>query len=143
MINADGRRIPIALSAEYVDLYPGERFDILIKSQSLLDSFVNVSYFDLRNDNLLGSNSVPIKIGGAEIQPHNFNLLHFWPNPIDGILNYSNSTSEEITYKIISLDGTILQAGNLQPGKQSLTLEFATGIYFLKTPQATFTFTIR
>ena len=143
MINADGRRIPIALSAEYVDLYPGERFDILIKSQSLLDSFVNVSYFDMRNDNLLGSNSVPIKIGGAEIQPHNFNLLHFWPNPIDGILNYSNSTSEEITYKIISLDGTILQAGNLQPGNQSLTLEFATGIYFLKTPQATFTFTIR
>ncbi len=143
MINADGRRIPIALSAEYVDLYPGERFDILIKSQSLLDSFVNVSYFDLRNDNLLCSNSVAIKIGGAEIQPHNFNLLHFWPNPIDGKLNYSNSTSEEITYKIISLDGTILQAGNLQPGKQSLTLEFATGIYFLKTPQATFTFTIR
>ena len=143
VINSDGRRLPNNLSAEFFDLYPGERFDILIKSQSLLDSFVNISFYDLRNDNLLGSNLVPIKIGVSEIYAFDTIQLNFWPNPIDGILNCHNMTNENISYQILNLDGSIMQEGILKTGKQSLELDFATGVYFLKTHQTLSNYYIR
>lgn len=143
IVNSDGRRIPNNLSSGILDVYPGERFDVLVKSSTLLDSFLTVSYFDLRNDNLLGSNLVPIKIGANESFQTNSNQFHLWPNPVDGILNCNNPSNETIAYEICALDGVAIQNGNLKPGIQSLTIELVTGIYFLKTPAGACKFVVK
>ncbi len=143
IVNSDGRRIPNNLSSGILDVYPGERFDVLVKSSTLLDSFLTVSYFDLRNDNLLGSNLVPIKIGANESFQTNSNQFHLWPNPVDGILNCNNPSNETIAYEICALDGVAIQNGNLKPGVQSLPIELVTGIYFLKTPAGACKFVVK
>ena len=143
IVNSDGRRIPNNLSSGILDVYPGERFDVLVKSSTLLDSFLTVSYFDLRNDNLLGSNLVPIKIGANESFQTYSNQFHLWPNPVDGILNCNNPSNETIAYEICALDGVAVQNGNLKPGIQSLTIELVTGIYFLKTPAGACKFVVK
>ena len=143
IVNSDGRRIPNNLSSGILDVYPGERFDVLVKSSTLLDSFLTVSYFDLRNDNLLGSNLVPIKIGANESFQTNSNQFHLWPNPVDGILNCNNPSNETIAYEICALDGVAIQNGNLKPGIQSLPIELVTGIYFLKTPAGACKFVVK
>lgn len=143
IVNSDGRRIPNNLSSGILDVYPGERFDVLVKSSTLLDSFLTVSYFDLRNDNLLGSNLVPIKIGANESFQTYSNQFHLWPNPVDGILNCNNPSNETIAYEICALDGVAIQNGNLKPGIQSLPIELVTGIYFLKTPAGACKFVVK
>ena len=143
IVNSDGRRIPNNLSSGILDVYPGERFDVLVKSSTLLESFLTVSYFDLRNDNFLGLNLVPIKIGANESFQTYSNQFHLWPNPVDGILNCNNPSNETIAYEICALDGVAIQNGNLKPGIQSLPIELVTGIYFLKTPAGACKFVVK
>lgn len=143
VVNSDGRQLPNNLSSGILDLYPGERFDVLIKSSVLLDSFLTASYFDLRNDNLLGSNLVPIKIGANESFQTNSDQLHFWPNPVEGILNCNNPSNETIAFEICALDGVIIQNGNLKSGLQSLPIGLVAGIYFLKTPKGSYKFVVK
>lgn len=133
VIMSDGRVLPNPVNLNEIDLYPGERFDVLVKSQTQLDTVINIAYFDLRNNNLLGNNSVPIKIGDAEIQQHNFNQLHFWPNPSNGTIICNNLTSNQIPFILESFDGKFLESKLLSPGKSQVEFYYPPGIYILRT----------
>lgn len=140
VFQSDGRLLPLPLYVNELDLYPGERFDLLISSDQIVDDFVTVSYHDLRNDNQTGSNLVPIKIGNNAVNNIDANGLQFWPNPVCGVLNCSNPSNESVFFQVYALDGKLIQEGSMQPGLNILQLELLPGMYLMKTPQSKFKF---
>lgn len=142
VINSDGRQLPNFINSGILDLYPGERFDLLFKSSIPLDTFLSVSYFDLRNDNLLGENLVPVKIGANESLQSNLVQLYIWPNPVAEILNCNNPLKTPMDYEIYSLDGAMIQNGKLKSGVQSLPIGLNAGIYFIKATVGTYKFVV-
>ena len=133
---SDGRLLPSPIQASSFELYPGERFDLLVSSAQIIDDFVAVSYYDLRNDNQTGSNFVPIKIGNNALTSIDANGLQFWPNPVRGVLYCSNPSNESVFFQVYALDGKLIQEGNIQPGLNTLQLELLPGMYMMKTPQS-------
>lgn len=133
---SDGRLLPSPIQASSFDLYPGERFDLLVSSDQIIDDLVAVSYYDLRNDNQTGSNFVPIKIGNNALTSIDANGLQFWPNPVQGVLYCNNPSNQSVLFQVYALDGKLIQEGNIQPGLNTLQLELLAGMYMMKTPQS-------
>ena len=57
--------------------------------------------------------------------------LTLYPNPVNDILNISNSDTNEGTYRILNLLGQIMKTGNLNQ-KEINVSEFVTGMYILE-----------
>lgn len=131
MYMADGRVLPTPVLSNEFELYPGERFDILIKSQVPLDTFIQVAYFDLRNHNLLGQNLVPLKIGVNIIATEKIGY-EVWPNPFEDQFTIESFNATPVHYCILAIDGRIVQSGMLLPGINTITTSFRSGIYSLK-----------
>lgn len=131
MYMADGRVLPTPVFSNEFELYPGERFDILIKSQVPLDTFIQVAYFDLRNHNLLGQNLVPLKIGVNTIATEKIGY-EVWPNPFEDQFTIESFNAAPVHYCILAIDGRIVQSGMLLPGINTITTSFRSGIYSLK-----------
>ena len=131
MYMADGRVLPTPVFSNEFELYPGERFDILIKSQVPLDTFIQVAYFDLRNHNLLGQNLVPLKIGVNTISTEKIGY-EVWPNPFEDQFTIESFNAAPVHYCILAIDGRIVQSGMLLPGINTITTSFSSGIYSLK-----------
>jgi plastocyanin len=131
MYMADGRVLPTPVFSNAFELYPGERFDILIKSQVPLDTFIQVAYFDLRNHNLLGQNLVPLKIGVNTISTEKIGY-EVWPNPFEDQFTIESFNAAPVHYCILAIDGRIVQSGMLLPGINKITTSFRSGIYSLK-----------
>lgn len=131
MYMADGRVLPTPVFSNEFELYPGERFDILIKSQVPLDTFFQVAYFDLRNHNLLGQNLVPLKIGVNTIATEKIGY-EVWPNPFEDQFTIESFNAAPVHYCILAIDGRIVQSGMLLPGINTITTSFRSGIYSLK-----------
>lgn len=128
---ADGRVLPTPVASNEFELYPGERFDLLIKSHVPIDSFVKVSYFDIRNDNFLGENLVPLKIGANAIHMDNIGF-NVWPNPFKDHFSIESLSEDPIPYSILTIDGRILHKATLIPGINAIQTSFSSGIYGLK-----------
>lgn len=128
---ADGRVLPTPIASNEFELFPGERFDLLIKSHVPIDSFVKVSYFDMRNDNFLGQNLVPLKIGAnaMTLQKLGFKV---WPNPFKELFFIESQSAEPTSYSIFTIDGRVLQQGMLLPGANSIHTSLSAGIYGVK-----------
>ena len=131
MYMADGRVLPTPVFSNAFELYPGERFDILIKSQVPLDTFIQVAYFDLRNDNLLGQNLVPLKIGANTIAAEMFGFK-VWPNPFENQFTIESLIAAPIHYSIFNIDGRVVQSGMLLPGVNTIASSLKSGIYNLQ-----------
>jgi len=131
MYMADGRVLPTPVFSNAFELYPGERFDILIKSQVTLDTFIQVAYFDLRNDNLLGQNLVPLKIGANTIAAEMFGFK-VWPNPFENQFTIESLIAAPIHYSIFNIDGRVVQSGILLPGVNTIASSLISGIYNLQ-----------
>jgi plastocyanin len=131
MYMADGRVLPTPVFSNEFELYPGERFDILIKSQVPLDTFIQVAYFDLRNHNLLGQNLVPLKIGVNTISTEKIGY-EVWPNPFEDQFTIESFNAAPVHFCILAIDGRIVQSGMLLPGINTITTSFSSGIYSLK-----------
>jgi hypothetical protein len=128
---ADGRVLPTPVVSNEFELYPGERFDLLIKSHVPIDSFVKVSYFDIRNENFLGQNLVPLKIGANAIHMDNLGF-NVWPNPFKDHFSIESLSEDPISYSILTIDGRVLHKATLIPGVNTIQTSFSSGIYGLK-----------
>jgi len=131
MYMADGRVLPTPVFSNAFELYPGERFDILIKSQVPLDTFIQVAYFDLRNDNFLGQNLVPLKIGANTIASEKFRFK-VYPNPFENQFTIESLIAAPIHYSIFNIDGRVVQSGMLHSGMNTITTFFSSGMYSLQ-----------
>ncbi len=136
IILSDGRPVPTMPNVSEVSLYPGERYDLLMNGNLAIDSFLTASYYDLRNLNLIGTNTVPLKIGDVSITEMETERLRIWPNPVTGSFNIVNPQSFSIEYQIINLEGKELQHGMLWPGNNKIDCVLDRGIYFVYTTQS-------
>lgn len=128
---ADGRVLPTPVSSNEFELYPGERFDVLISSNIPIDSFIQLSYFDLRNDNFLGQNLVPLKIGANALEAITTEAK-IYPNPFNNQFKIESLSTAPTPYKILTLEGKVIKSGLLSPGTNNMEALFEPGFYVLQ-----------
>lgn len=137
LIGSDGRKLNNFISVNELTLYPGERFEVLAEPNTLFEGVVNVDYFDLRNNNLLGSNNINVSINSAlELKEEGFEekFLKLYPNPASDFLNiqYSGNsglgTISDLSGRTISTfeisgNQSKIDISNLKKGSYLITIE--------------------
>ena len=56
-----------------------------------------------------------------------------YPNPVNSVLNISTATSENMSYKIINLQGAEIMSGNINASNNQISVDaISQGVYFIK-----------
>lgn len=106
---SDGRFLPQPFDFNSIEVYPGERYDVLWIADSALDDFITVEYFDLAGNELIGENRVPTVINQVQSSAENEEIddnsaFSVYPNPSrNRVTVESKFIQSEI--KITSIDG--------------------------------------
>lgn len=137
LVGSDGRQLNNFLSVNELTLYPGERFEAIAKPNSMFEGVINVAYYDLRNNNLLGTNNINVLINSALGVAENESVstpLKLFPNPVSEVLNiqYDGKAEEG---KIYDLTGRTVSRFNLSSSSSVDVSNLKSGIYILKINQ--------
>jgi len=137
LVGSDGRKLNNFINVNELTLFPGERFEVLAQPNTLFEGLMNVEYYDLRNNNLIGSNDVNIAITSAlEVneEKNDNQTLRLFPNPASDFLtiqfdgSVSSGTITDLSGRSISNfdlteSETKIDISNLNQGVYILTLD--------------------
>lgn len=87
-ISSDGRPLPSEYVSDTIDILPGERFGVLIESQTEFQDLVNVEYFDLNTGIVADTQQIEVDINGfVGINELEFDEPLIYPNPASSELS--------------------------------------------------------
>ena len=130
-IASDGRIIQ-ALETGGIVLYPGERYDFIALPLEPFVGNILVNYFDLRNNNLLGSNNIPITITST-VGLNGFNLAdgNIYPNPFSTSIFIESDAYPKIV-EISNFSGEIVRKLHIQSAGEIDLQTLESGVYTLR-----------
>jgi hypothetical protein len=130
-IASDGRVIP-ALETGGIVLYPGERYDFIALPLEPFVGNILVNYFDLRNNNLLGTNNIPITITST-VGLNGFNLAdgNIYPNPFSTSIFIESDAYPKIV-EISTFSGEIVRKLHIQSAVEIDLQTLESGVYTLR-----------
>lgn len=118
---SDGRPVPAPFSVDTLDIYPGERFTLLISPESEYDGSVEVQSWDMVNREYVHSNFVRIRDASLNIeslesqQPLSLSIR---PNPSNGFITVDTYDGNSIeSWRVYHSSGKMVLEGEtyLQP----------------------------
>lgn len=134
VIDSDGRPLPTSIKSDTVEVWPGERYGVLISSASLLVDSIKVEYINMNTNKISGIEKVPVKFGSGAGIP---NLIEeetkVYPNPVTSYLFIEGGGPiENFKFEIYNSTGKLVKNGII--GRKSyIDLEFLPpGVYFLR-----------
>jgi hypothetical protein len=138
MIASDGRPLPKSFQSDSLVLYPGERYQVLIKNQEVGFDSIKVHYFNLNTRKTASTQYLSfITDQSAVLDPlPESGQLSLYPNPSDGSLSIKSVGNEEIReVEIYDNTGNLLFSDILSISQISYSnteLSFPAGIYIVK-----------
>ncbi len=138
-VASDGRRINSFVTNE-IDIHPGERFDFIVEPLSPFEGEIQVVYKDLRNNNVIGQNTIFVEIeddlSTSEITTETASFV-LYPNPASHIVSFSIEENEK--WVILDQNGKqLLVDFYYNNGEVSIDISsLSAGIYHIKSQQRT------
>lgn len=138
---SDGRPLPTPFSGDTLRILPGERYEIQLEAFSEFQDSIEVTWLDMNNDSLWGTQYVPVTIMGhigveEPVQPEGF--LSVSPNPGNGYcyLNWSLPEPAQGTLQVVDMQGKTLQSDSqwftIRGGKSLDLSGLPAGTYFVR-----------
>lgn len=129
---SDGRPLPNMIESDTIEVFSGERFTVVLYPTEEFTSQVELQYIDLRTNQHVGTNTVPMEISlvsTAEIEKEMpFELLG---NPIDEVLVIKCKDDQIKQLNIVSLNGEFVNVLNIKKGTNFYPINLKPGQYFL------------
>ena len=128
IISSDGRPLPQEEINDTVEVLPGERYGVMIHTNSESLYPVSVEYFDLNTQVIHSTQTIIIKASQLEINEYEMDNIRLVPNPsIDGLFISKDIFTEK--YIVYNLLGEKI----LNSKSQSIDLSsYENGVYILK-----------
>jgi FtsP/CotA-like multicopper oxidase with cupredoxin domain len=112
----DGRELPIPINSDTLDIFPGERYDVILKPLVNYNGYITVSYDDAILDRPLGQNyigvnmySYPLNVA-AETLPKI--ALNVYPNPTQDLLYFDLMEKSNAT--LVLSDLTLINKNSME-----------------------------
>ncbi len=133
---SDGRPLPEPFVSDTLEIYPGERFSVVLNPEFGISDSMEVQYYNMldkgySDSNFIGMNiSGPSNTSGGDIEKEvDFS---FYPNPTDDLL-FVNSNSPTQQLQLLSLEGKLIETFEIALGDNTInTRHLPAGVYFLK-----------
>ncbi len=138
VLSSDGRPLPQPLVSDTVQVYPGERYGVMLNPTSTFDGQVLVHYYDMYDEDLLYTNEVPVNVSPATAANSVATgaALEVFPNPAREVIRVRFEPGDAAP-KVLSLfNGEGKLVWEASGSASQWTIETATmpaGSYFLQT----------
>ncbi len=141
-LSSDGRPLPQAEPGNTLRIYPGERYGVMLNSDSAFTGNILVHYYDMYDDDLMHTNEVPVQIMGttgtssAVLSSFSFEVF---PNPVSETLKleFHKSESEAVYLSLFDTSGKPLWHHRGNEKELSIPVSgFVPGVYFLQVETA-------
>ncbi|MDG1780789.1 MAG: multicopper oxidase domain-containing protein [Flavobacteriales bacterium] len=130
---SDGRPLPSPFNVSELEIYPGERFSVVLSpSNDLSPTTIGVDYYDMLNDELVGMNTIPFGLITVGSVGEKSNLIKVFPNPTTNSISLEGLAADEI--RIINSNGKVVYHETNAQSTQSIDVSFLpAGNYFVLT----------
>ena len=137
IVDSDGRPLPIEEFSDTIEVYPGERYGVLVESSVPILDLGSRYYFDMMTSELKNVQHVKVDIRVPNQVEEFENVIDFSiaPNPVDQDVRISFDLLKEtnLSLRIVSIDGKLMLSEFprvYEQGKHTLVLstnEYARG----------------
>jgi len=130
---SDGRPLPASFSSSILQLFPGERYDVIIESALEMDAQLAVVYEDLRDLQMIGQNSIPLRFSLVGLQESNSQKPFFFvANPTTKDVQIQNQSQEVLSLQVRNLQGQHLFSFQAPIGISTMQLDLPAGTYLVQ-----------
>jgi FtsP/CotA-like multicopper oxidase with cupredoxin domain len=109
---SDGRPVPSPFSVETLNIYPGERFTVLIEPDANWDGHITCNYWSMVDETLEGSNGLHVRDAALHISETEKMAIKGWPNPAHSHIQWSDGS----TLSVWDTFGRLVCVTDLQNG---------------------------
>jgi len=119
---SDGRPVPSPFSVETLNIYPGERFTVLIEPDANWDGHITCNYWSMVDETLEGSNGLHVRDAALHISETEKMAIKGWPNPAHSHIQWSDGSALSVwdTFGrlvcVTDLQNGILTVDGWEPG---------------------------
>lgn len=129
---SDGRPVT-AFETTELELYPGERFSLIINPLSGFNEPITVEYYSMITGELLATNYIPVNDLGVTLPNTEIIENQFFPNPTIGEFHVFSNTMGSMF--IVAPTGRMVKEFYLSKGLNTFDINFLpSGIYIIQMP---------
>jgi hypothetical protein len=136
---SDARIIP-SFATDTLRMYPGERYEVILRPTATISDWIRVDYLDAVLDDSMCTNYIginqfthPTVINETTITNQNLNV---YPNPGPGV--FTVIADDAGLLQIISMDGKLVLESEVFPGRNSVNISsMPAGVYLVRLGGAT------
>lgn len=130
IVSSDGRPLPAPIYSNTLEIYPGERYGVLVEAVSEFNGAIDVEYINLNTQEVENTQSVDVNIEGFiglnELEDETF----LYPNPATDVVR----TSENGDWLVFDISGK--QLNTIRSEQNQLDVKHLNnGMYLLVSPQ--------
>lgn len=128
VISSDGRPLPVAFQSDTVEIFPGERYGVLVEANAEFTDNIEVEYIDLNTQLVANTQNIAVEIEGYLGVSDLKNEILTYPNPASNFVNLPYSGS----WTVISITGKVV--GELSSSNSKYDIRhLSEGTYILKS----------
>lgn len=133
---SDGRPLPTPFSSDTLRIYPGERYEVVLKPTTLVNDYITVDYHNCNNETYMGTNYIGVNmyvpVGIADNKTANG--FRIFPNPANELLYFMNDDVRNTEAIIYSINGAEVLKTKIVLGKNTLDVSnLNSGMYLLRS----------
>ncbi len=130
---SDGRVLPNSFNVQDLEVYPGERFSVIIQPPNGFSGNLLATYFSMINNEELQTNAIQIQEGvPSAIEQPQAPSLRIFPNPAQEIL-VIETHAKRLPLALYNLEGRIVWSATCSAGSHRVDVSsFPGGMYFLR-----------
>jgi FtsP/CotA-like multicopper oxidase with cupredoxin domain len=130
-VASDGRRIT-PIQTNELEIFPGERFDFLARPLQDFEGVISVDHIDLRNNNLLGSNDIPVTVTSTVgLTKETILTARIYPNPFSESVHVE-ATEYPATIDVLDNTGKLLSSVTVHSPSEVDLQNLAKGMYNIR-----------
>lgn len=129
IVSSDGRPLPQAVVSDTVNVYPGERFGVLLESSVAFSDFISVNYQNLNTQIVENTQQVPVSVQYFASVESMKNEQIMYPNPAtDEVF-----VTENGEWNIYDVSGKWIASETINTGILNVS-KLDKGLYIFKSP---------
>lgn len=134
VFTSDGRKLPQSFITDTLEVYPGERFTVILSADQFVDDVIKVEYYNMVSNDLKYINEIKLNVNYTPVFETSSEVKNqIYPNPFNDVFRVKNHESG--VYKIYNSNLKLIKEAQLDKNNTiEIDNNYSKGLYFLVTP---------
>lgn len=131
VLTSDGRVLDHTYSIDTFEIYPGERFSLVMQTNQLIQDSIEVQYLSMYRKKLWGTEFIPIEVNAlSSIDKKANRTFSIYPNPASNRIYIESDENAEL--QLFNLNGQLIESKKIIKNSFLSIADLPNGVYIVK-----------